>query len=240
VRYELHIACPIGNGFQFNGDASVYGCPVRATDEQDMMGDPSLAVDPLEPRNLIVGSLHGGVHSGGAAGLGSSTCDPGPTVKSRCGQVFTTFTSTDAGAFWYDNPFTPPRGLPSESYGEHPQVTIDPYGHVYVGSLYAVPNGGGAFRYVIGAQKFDSLQTINDQQARSGGAYNLDFIDPVYKGGAIGEFWFLFNPVTDNMTMVWYETPGKLTNQTNPPASNCLLGPPAPCIPPPVGASKPN
>ncbi|MFO1533665.1 MAG: hypothetical protein ABR562_08260 [Thermoplasmatota archaeon] len=242
VRYELHIACPAANGFTFSTDTSVYGCPVRAVDQDDMMGDPSLAVDPLEPKNLIIGSLHGGVSGGGSAGVStgsSASCDPGPSQKSRCGQIFTTFTSQDAGAYWTDNPYFPPKGVEG-AYGEHPQVTIDPYGHVFVGSLYAVPTGN-AFRFVIGAQKFDSLGTINDQQSngRTGGTYNLDYIDPVYKGGAIGQFWFLFNPVTDNMTMVWYETPGKLNNLTAPPAPNCIVGPPAPCIPPPAAKPRP-
>ena len=41
---------------------------VDNVDGQDMMGDPSVAVDPFDPANLIVASLHGGVSGGGAAG----------------------------------------------------------------------------------------------------------------------------------------------------------------------------
>lgn len=196
VEYRLVIDCPE----TYLQVGQVVPCPVRATDEQDMMGDPSVAVDPLQPENLIIASLHGGVHDGGVAGLEAS-CEPGPTAKSRCGQVFTTFTSTDHGASWYDNPFVPPEDV-GYAYGEHPAVTIDPYGHVFVGSLYAIPDGGTRFTYVVAAQKFGSLETINEEQD---GEYHVEYIDPVYEGNAIGQTWFLFNPKTDNMTMVWNE-----------------------------------
>lgn len=228
VDYKLIVDCP--ETYASTGGSLGITCPVRAVDEQDMMGDPSIAVDPLDPANLILASLHGGVHDGGAAGVGSSSCDAGPTPKSRCGQVFTTFTSTDHGASWIDNPFTPPSDVGSDAYGEHPQVTIDPYGHVYVGSLYAVPKGNGLYDYVIAAQKFASLDTIDNEQD---GAYHTQYLDPVYKGNAIRQMWFLFNPATDNMTIVWTETPqGPGTDAAAQPP-DCVLPPPAPCIPPP-------
>lgn len=230
VEYRLVIDCP--ETYAATGGSLGIACPVRAIDEQDMMGDPSIAVDPLDPANLILASLHGGVHDGGAAGVtGSAGCPEGPTAKSRCGQVFTTFTSTDHGASWIDNPFTPPSEVGSDAYGEHPQVTIDPYGHVYVGSLYAMPKGGGLHDYVIAAQKFASLDTIDNEQD---GEYHTQYLDPVFKGNAIRQMWFLFNPVTDNMTIVWTEAPqvpGQAAEEQQP---DCLLPPPAPCIPPPA------
>jgi hypothetical protein len=233
IQYTLVVDCP--ETFQaLQGPA---GCPVRATDEQDMMGDPSVAVDPFDPANLIVASLHGGVSGGGGAGTtGSVGCEPGPTPKSRCGQVFTTFTSTDHGASWVDNPFFPPEDVGSDAYGQHPQVTIDPYGHVYVGSLYAMPKGGAGFDYVIAAQKFASIDTIDQEQD---GEYHTQYLDPVFIGNAISQMWFLFNPVTDNMTIVWNEQiPAIALNQTEE-TQECLLpSPPAPCIPPPGSAGK--
>lgn len=230
VDYKLVIDCP--ETYASTGGALGITCPVRAVDEQDMMGDPSVAVDPLDPANLILASLHGGVHDGGAAGVGGSTCDPGPTAKSRCGQVFTTFTSTDHGASWVDNPFTPPSEVGGSAYGEHPQVTIDPYGHVYVGSLYAMPAGSGRFDYVIAAQKFASLDTIDNEQD---GEYHTQYLDPVFKGNAIRQMWFLFNPATDNMTIVWTETPQVPGQEEAADQPDCILPPPAPCIPPPAG-----
>jgi hypothetical protein len=233
VEYRLVVDCP--ETYAATGSSLGISCPVRATDPQDMMGDPSIAVDPLDPANLILASLHGGVHDGGAAGAGSATCPPGPTPKSRCGQVFTTFTSTDHGASWIDNPFTPPSEVGSDAYGEHPQVTIDPYGHVYVGSLYAMPRGNGLFDYVIAAQKFASIDTIDNEQD---GEYHTQYLDPVLKGNAIRQMWFLFNAATDNMTIVWTETPqvpGEAQEEAQP---GCLLPPPAPCIPPPAGAGR--
>jgi hypothetical protein len=227
VQYRLVIDCP--ETYAATGGSLGISCPVRAVDEQDMMGDPSVAVDPLDPANLILASLHGGVHDGGVAGTGSSSCPAGPTPKSRCGQVFTTFTSTDHGASWVDNPFTPPSEVGGDAYGEHPQVTIDPYGHVYVGSLYAMPKGG-SFESVIAAQKFASLDTIDNEQD---GEYHTQYLDPVFKDNAIRQMWFLFNPATDNMTIVWTETPQVPGESQEDPAPDCILPPPAPCIPPP-------
>src|SRR5688572_5506365 len=233
VQYSLVIDCP-----ETYQAAGLQSCPVRATDEQDMMGDPSVAVDPFDPANLIVASLHGGVSGGGAAGTtGSAGCEPGPTPKSRCGQVFTTFTSTDHGASWVDNPFFPPEDVGPDAYGQHPQVTIDPYGHVYVGSLYAMPKGGSGYDYVIASQKFASLDTIDQEQD---GEYHTQYLDPVYLGNSISQMWFLFNPVTDNMTIVWNEQlPGVAANETEEPQQCVVPSPPAPvCIPPPAQAPK--
>ncbi|HET6398693.1 MAG TPA: hypothetical protein VFH47_03990, partial [Candidatus Thermoplasmatota archaeon] len=208
VEYELFIACPGADGFTFSLNTGG-GCPVRAVDGQDVMGAPSLAVDPHEPNNLIIASLHGGVYKRGSGGpsffaVGAQSCpEPGPTPKSRCGQAFTTFTSTDSGAYWVDNPFVPPQKLGFRAFGEHPQVTIDPYGRAYVGSLYAVPEGG-SFRYVIAAQKFSSLETINEEQD---GEYALKYIEPLFNRSSISQMWYIYNPATDNMTVVWHEAP---------------------------------
>jgi len=186
VEYSLVIACP---GVQDYAGYST-SCPIRAVDSEDAMGDPSIAVDPDRPENLIIASLHGSGDSNG------------PAAKSRSGQAFTTFTSTNHGASWWDNPFTPPDEIGFDAYGEHPAVTIDPYGHVFVGSLYAVPAGGDRYDSVIAAQKFRSLDTINSEQD---GSFNADYLGPVHAGNRIRQMWFLFNPITDNMTMVWTE-----------------------------------
>ncbi len=232
--YELHIACPDETGVSFDTGSGVYACPVRVVDDADMMGDPSLAVDPLDPKNLIIGSLHGLVDG------------EGPTTKSRSNErtpslgIFTTFTSDDSGASWFDRPYPPASGVPGDSFAEHPQVTIDPYGQLYIGSLYAAPTGDG-FRSLLVAQKFESLYTIREQGQGRGENYNAEFIDPVYKDSRIGQFWFLFNPRTDNMTIVWHELPQQFINTTATPPPNCLLGPPAPCVEPPTasGATAP-
>ncbi|HUR26349.1 MAG TPA: hypothetical protein VM327_10095 [Candidatus Thermoplasmatota archaeon] len=234
VEYTLVVDCP-----ETYQAAGLVPCPVRAVDEQDMMGDPSVAVDPFDPANLIIASLHGGVSGGGAAGTtGAAGCEPGPTPKSRCGQVFTTFTSTDHGASWIDNPFFPPEDVGPDAYGQHPQVTIDPYGHVYVGSLYAMPKGGSGYDYVIASQKFASLDTIDQEQD---GEYHTQYLDPVYIGNTIGQMWFLFNPVTDNMTIVWNEQLSSVALNETEEQPDCLpLPPPAPCIPPPAGSGPPS
>lgn len=213
VSYDLVVYCggaiPLGRPATpvSNGGG---GCPIRAVDSDDLMGDPSLAVDPLQPENLIMGSLHGCARDA-TCPLGGNCPQETPSPRARCGQVFTTFTSQDEGVDWLDSPFVPPEDIGGDAFGIHPQVTIDPYGQVYVGSLYAIPsgsdgNGTSTYDYVIGAQKFESIDTIGEEQTSSQGSYNAEYITPVYENNAIDQMWFLFNPITDNMTLVWHES----------------------------------
>lgn len=213
VTYELILHCggavPLGQPATpvTNGGGN---CPIRAVDGDDLMGDPSLAVDPLQPENLIMGSLHGCVKDATCA-LGGSCAGETPSPRARCNQVFTTFTSQNQGANWLDSPFYPPEDIGDDAFGIHPQVTIDPYGQVYVGSLYAIPsgsdgNGTATYDYVIGAQKFESIDTIGEEQSSSQGSYNAEYITPIQEANQINQMWFLFNPITDNMTLVWHES----------------------------------
>ncbi len=188
VDYRLIIACP-------GAEQLTSECPIRVVDGADALGDPSLAMDPFNPTNLILASLHGSGDNSGA-----------PSPKSRSGQVFTTHTSTNHGVGWTDKPFYPPGAVSARAYGEHPQVAITHFGQAFIGSLYSVPgNPAGRFDYVIAAQKFKSLGDINNNQDVSGD-YNADYIGSYYSGSRINQFWYLFNPVTDNMTMVWHES----------------------------------
>lgn len=192
VKYQLIIDCPqlrVGGAVDIND----VRCPVRAEDGQDAMGSPSVAVDPRNPNYLVMASLHGGDGDG-------------PSERSRDGQVFTTFTSQNHGASWGDNPFSGPREM-QDAFGEHPQITLDPYGRVYVGSLYAKPTGGGSYDWVIAAQKFKNLQQVDSQQSASDGSFNVQFLDTVGANNQITQYWFLFDPKTENMTILWHERP---------------------------------
>jgi hypothetical protein len=185
--YELHIDCPgRGDGIPIND----FLCPVKAIDEADIMGSPSVAVDPAEPNNIILASLHGGDGNG-------------PTERSRSGQAYTTFISYDHGGSWQDNPFTPPRSL-SGSFGEHPQASVDKYGHIYIGSLYSTRDSGApsGYTYTIVAQKFEDIQRADSRQS---GEYGAQFLDTYYDGNIVDQYWFVYDNVTDITTIVWNE-----------------------------------
>jgi hypothetical protein len=189
--YEIHIDCPQrGDGLPVN---DIF-CPVQAIDEQDIMGSPSVAVDPEDPNHIILASLHG-------------DDGDGPTERSRGlrQQPFTTFISYDHGGSWQDNPFFPPRSL-SGSYGEHPQASIDKFGHVYIGSLYSTPDDGAptGYYYTIVAQKFEDIWRA-DARATGTGDYGAQFIDTFYDGNIVDQFWFLYDNETDVTTLVWNE-----------------------------------
>lgn len=193
AQYELHIVCPAVDPLRFT-TYSRPTCPVRMVDTGQMLGNPALAVDPFDGNNLAIAMIHGQVDGGG------------PDERSRTNLPFTTFNSIDAGATWDDAYFSAPSEI-GDAYGIHAAVAVDPYGHVYVGSTYAIPNGDG-FNYTIGAQKFADVSTVRRVQTGGDGSYNLVYVDPVFPGGQIRQTWYMFNPSTDNMTMAWFEDKG--------------------------------
>lgn len=196
LEYELFIGCPQREDFVGQAGGP---CPIKAMDEADIMGSPSIAVDPDDPDNMIIGSLHG-------------MNGDGPTDRSRQGQVFTTFTSQDAGGSWWDNPYVPPARM-NGAFGEHPQATIDAYGHVYIGSLYSEPSGReGRWTYTLVVQKFESLQRTNREQD---GSANGEFLSPVYEGNTIDQFWFIYDRETDYTTIVWGERVPETSQKTD-------------------------
>lgn len=184
VKYDLLVDCPELETINLNKII----CPIRIPDEQDLMGSPSVAVDPRNTRHLVLSSLHG-------------TDANGPSERSRGGQPFTTFVSEDHGGSWFDNPYLPARRLARGSTGEHPQVAIDQWGHLYVGSLYASPENGSHV-YTIVAQKFENIDRI---VAKQDGNYNAHYIKPIYDGNVIDQFWFVYEPESGIMTIVWGE-----------------------------------
>jgi hypothetical protein len=191
--YELHIDCPERFGAGAADPNSII-CPIKAIDEDDIMGSPSLAVDPNNPRNVILASLHG------ADGQG-------PTDRSRAdgggSQPFTTFVTFDHGAQWRDNPYNSPGALQG-SFGEHPQVKIDKFGHVYIGSLYALPSDAApsGYEYTVVAQKFDDIEQT---AARQQGTWGAQYLDAYFFGNVIPEFWFVPDNDTGIMTIMWNE-----------------------------------
>lgn len=204
--YELHIDCPelrqLGTV-----DQNEVLCPVRAIDQDDMLGSPSIAVNPEDAADLVLGSLHGG---DGHGPTDRSRAGPHPAGLEDGWQPFTTHVSWNHGAQWEDRPYFAPSRL-GESFGEHVQVAIDPNGRVYVGSLYSTPRYDGAqetqpdyYDYTIVAQKFDSMDQVETQQTMYGD-FGSEHVDPTFEGNVIPEFWFVPEPGTDRMALVWYE-----------------------------------
>ncbi|HLE47693.1 MAG TPA: hypothetical protein VI818_05295, partial [Candidatus Thermoplasmatota archaeon] len=158
---------------------------------------PSIGVDIRNTRNLVFAALHG------------NDAD-GPSRHSRSGLPFTTFVSTDHGATWRDNFFSPPAELRG-AFGEYPQLVNDPYGQIYVGSLYSrSTEGRGAnakYDYVLAAQKFENFGKINQHQTASNGGYNVQYLDPFIEDNMISQFWYIFDHRLDKMAIVWHEQP---------------------------------
>ncbi len=106
-------------------------CPFRIIDDADLLGSPRLAVDPTDPNKVAFFSLHGG-----------STSD-GPTPRSRDpdtavvagGLTHTTFTSTNQGWDWEDNPHG------DGAYGEANDGLVSRDGNLFIMSLFSKPLG---------------------------------------------------------------------------------------------------
>lgn len=131
--YELDLACPAPEGDTSEGSATTVRavCPFRIIDGQDALGSPSLAVNPLDPQQIAIASLHGG------------QATPGPTPRSREASespagVFTVLTSGDGGYRWNDQPSGPPPiVLRDAEFGEHLALAMDGQGRLYGAGLYS-------------------------------------------------------------------------------------------------------
>lgn len=190
VDYRLYLACP-AHGIRVNLWPLVVSsqtCPYRITDEEDLLGNPSMGIDPKAPSRVILSSLHGKDRDG-------------PSERSRSGTPFVTLFSHDQGTSWFHNPYRPPKPLSSDAAGEHTQAIIDAWGYFYVGSLYASP-GDASYEYTIVAQRFENSQQLVRKQ---NGTYNADYVKPVFEGNIIDEFWFVYGPHSPNVTLVWSE-----------------------------------
>jgi hypothetical protein len=105
-------------------DRTVLGCPIRVYDTTYHFGNPAIAVDPNDERNMVFTSLHG------------SPQDNAPTPRSRGDLTHTAFTSDDQGISWNDQPING-----GGSYGETDSVTMDTTGNMYIAYLWS--QGGG-------------------------------------------------------------------------------------------------
>lgn len=199
IEYEFILDCPERALLAVSPNSDPTGCPVRAKDEDDIMGSPSVAVDWRDPAQLLLASLHG-------------TDADGPTERTRGGgtgirarQPFTTFLSSDHGATWTDRPYVAP-GPARGAFGEHAQIYSDLLGHVWVGSLYAKPSSEGTsgWNYTIVPQKFSDFAEAKARQSM-GGDFHAKFVPTYYPDNLVDQFWFIYDPVTNLMTLVWNE-----------------------------------
>jgi len=95
-------------------------------------GNPQIAVNPSDEREVAFCSLHG-----------DAVADKGPTPRTReSNQAQTTFTSKDQGITWEDQPPFATPGL-----GESASCTMDTHGRIYIGYLYSRDNGNETTGY---------------------------------------------------------------------------------------------
>lgn len=213
VGYDLILGCPEPEAAEPDGPA----CSSRIEDELDILGSPSIVVDPRNARHLILASLHGSDADGPSerSRASRSLSEPrqtrSPCLDPNRGGLpcepkfprgpFTTFVSKDGGASWSDTPHGPPRHVARDATGEHPQVAMHSWGNVYVGSLYASPDKGSR-AYTIVAQKFGSAEEIPLAQD---GNYYTHYLRPIFEGNIIDQFWFVHDAFNLRTTIVWSE-----------------------------------
>jgi hypothetical protein len=139
-------------------------CPMYVLDQEDLFGQPDLAVDPRDPGVMAFSAMHGG------AGLHPLPGDQPPSGRSRDASVHqphTTFYTLNGAASWSDQPYYPPEaiepasplpGLPvqpgraRQAFGEDNAIALDGQGHAALAALYAYrdaasPAGAGSSAY---------------------------------------------------------------------------------------------
>lgn len=135
-HYELEFICPTGGpGGPLYTETIRLECPFRIMDEEDSLGSPTLVVNPNNPNEMAIASLHG------------SGAPERPTPRTRAinngagdgSGYFTVFTSTDGGYNWKDQPSNAfqPRVDAADVYGEHTVVEMDNQGLLYGASAFS-------------------------------------------------------------------------------------------------------
>lgn len=191
--YSIEFACP-----EFPLDVEQYPCPIRIVDEDDLLGNPTVAISPLNPNNIVFSSLHG-------------TLENGPTRRSRGEQTHTTFTHGGlpggsvvlGGADWQDQPYSPPQGVDGGDpivLGEDVHALVDPLGNLYIASVYSHGNGGNASDWgtSIAQWKFDPDLTLNY-------VIPTEVFEP-RMAASIDAVWLHYLPGPGQVVLLWRET----------------------------------
>lgn len=159
--HTIQLECPPADAsvvFSANADTVVErsGCPFRVIDGADLLGSPSLAVDPINPNRIAFFSLHGcatdqGAHPWSRTASGCTGSSP---------QTHTTFTSMDEGRTWTDWPHG------NSGFGEGHDGTIDREGRLYMAHLFSHRIGSSTagepvFDYFINVYKPQDWDPIN-------------------------------------------------------------------------------
>ncbi len=147
----LQFRCPPTANTQFitqtvqqgtSQDRTVYGCPFRVYDAMYHFGNPQIAVNPLDEREMAFFALHGDPASNG------------PTPRSRANLTHTAFTTSDQGLTWLDQP-TAYGGSGAGYLGESASGAMDSAGNLYAMFLWSQPGGDAESGYpgIIGLYK---------------------------------------------------------------------------------------
>ncbi|HVL86493.1 MAG TPA: hypothetical protein VM681_00590 [Candidatus Thermoplasmatota archaeon] len=189
-------------------------CPLRIIDVDDLLGNPTVAVSPLNPNDIILSSLHG-------------TLQDGPTARSRGRQTHTTFTHSavpistslggvlSAGQDWQDQPYFPPDEIDDGRgavYGEDVHAIMNEIGNIYIASLYSKKTGAD-WQYYIANWKFDPDLGIALNYAFPNGVFTS-----TVPGRAIDRVWLAALPASANVALFWEEREPALDVPTEPPA----------------------
>lgn len=161
-NYRIHFDCPERMGGT-PGEEQLAGCPLYVLDEEDIMSQPRILVDPKNPRWIGFNALHGG------HGTQTPPAPAPPSERSRWNdlhQPHTTFQSVFGGADWSsgggeevegDNRYYAPGPLKAENrtiYGEDNAAVLDSSGNVHLASLYAYRDSTDTdYRYAVATWK---------------------------------------------------------------------------------------
>lgn len=202
-------------------------CPLYVLDEEDLMSQPVLMVDPADPDLIGFNALHGG------HGVHSLPSDEPPTERSRSDAVHqphTTFRTSDGGLKWSDMPYYAPDHLngaggtrdengvpilpenpteeePREVYGEDNAAALDREGRLTIASLYAHRDGNPAggdvapFQYTVQTWKANRLNRdvdyFSNSRAINSGNDGLNTIESLHA---------VYVPETDLVAVMWLES----------------------------------
>lgn len=213
-EYTMEFVCPsIEQGAE---DSYSLRCPLYILDQEDLIAQPVLLVDPIDADLVGFNGLHGG------HGYHPLPDNQPPTERSRDDSVHqphTTFRTSNGGLRWNDNPYYAPDhlqggggdGIVEESrqvFGEDNAAALDAEGRLYLASLYAHRDSddliGGTlepFQHTVQTWKGDRLNRevdyFSNSRAIDSGNDGLNVIDSIHA---------VYVPETDLVVVLWRES----------------------------------
>lgn len=223
--FGVHFVCPRAKGGDAQAKMDDSVCPNVVIDEEDLMGQPQLTIDPNDPDLMAFHALHGGkgIHPPPPLEV------PPPTVRSRYNtlhQPHTTFQTNSGGQDWTDQRYYAMEGLMAPNrtiYGEDNAITIDAQGRAYLAALYSFRDNDSAskvYSWAVSLYKMSKRLDHYVSYYENSMLLHADSDDGSEPHNVISDLHLAYSQETNRVVVLWLE---HRTNATGAPTDDTFV-----------------